>query len=228
MAPVHGQPARDSGVFLDSIRTHLRHHGPFYAAAVAGVVFFLLMRDMALMLRLVASGDLFFFDYLLLKAIDASSLTTQVLKERACDEDEGIVLVVVIVFAIIVVSSIAIISVLNGRQLTPVAIALAIAGAPLGWLTLHTLAAFHFANLFYGALARDSAGGGLKFPATQDPGIWEFLYFAFVVGMTAQTSDVEVTNTAMRRAVLNHSVASFFYNTAIIAMAVNAIVALAT
>lgn len=46
--------------------------------------------------------------------------------------------------------------------------------------------------------------------------------------MTAQTSDTEVSSTGMRRAVLAHSVVSFFYNTAIIAMAVNAVVSTAS
>ena len=46
--------------------------------------------------------------------------------------------------------------------------------------------------------------------------------------MTAQTSDTDVTDSRMRRATLGHSVVSFFYNTAIIAMAVNAVVAVAS
>ncbi len=45
--------------------------------------------------------------------------------------------------------------------------------------------------------------------------------------MTAQVSDVQVLSTKMRRATLGHALVSFFFNTAIIAMAVNAIVAIA-
>ena len=44
-----------------------------------------------------------------------------------------------------------------------------------------------------------------------EPGAWGFLYYAFVVGMTAQVSDVQVLSTAMRRATLAHGVVSFFY-----------------
>ena len=40
--------------------------------------------------------------------------------------------------------------------------------------------------------------------------------------MTAQTSDVQIASVRMRKAVLAHSVASFFYNTVILALAVNA------
>jgi uncharacterized membrane protein len=55
--------------------------------------------------------------------------------------------------------------------------------------------------------------------------LWDFIYFSLVIGMTAQVSDVQVRTTAMRRAVTGHSVVSFFFNTVLIAMAVNAAVA---
>ena len=56
----------------------------------------------------------------------------------------------------------------------------------------------------------------------------DFLYFSFVIGMTCQVSDVQVKTMVMRRAILGHGVASFFFNTVFIAMAVNAAVALAS
>jgi len=48
-----------------------------------------------------------------------------------------------------------------------------------------------------------------------------------VIGMTAQTSDVGVTTTAMRKVTLLHSIVSFFFNTVLVAAAVNAAVSLA-
>ena len=50
----------------------------------------------------------------------------------------------------------------------------------------------------------------------------EFLYHSFTIGMTAQTSDVAVTTTGMRRLTLLQAVISFFYSTVLIALAVNA------
>jgi uncharacterized membrane protein len=58
--------------------------------------------------------------------------------------------------------------------------------------------------------------------------VWEFLYYAFTIGTTAQTSDTNVRDTKMRRATLWHSIVSFFYNTAIIAMSINALIAIAS
>ncbi len=64
----------------------------------------------------------------------------------------------------------------------------------------------------------------MRFPGKGDPDAWDFLYASFTIGMTAQVSDVEVTTPQMRRAVLVHGVASFFYNTGILALAVIAAV----
>jgi len=66
--------------------------------------------------------------------------------------------------------------------------------------------------------------GGLVFPGNGEPGAWDFLYFAFVIGMTGQVSDVAVASTPLRRVVLAHAVVSFFYYAVILAVAVNAAV----
>ena len=42
-----------------------------------------------------------------------------------------------------------------------------------------------------------------------------------VIGMTAQVSDVQVQSSVMRRLTLAHGVVSFFFNTVILALAVN-------
>jgi uncharacterized membrane protein len=103
-------------------------------------------------------------------------------------------------------------------------------GALLGWFVLHTVMAFHYADIYYfdDPETHDDDSHDLEFPGSALPGPWDFLYFSFVVGMTAQVSDVQVKTSVMRRAVLFHGVASFFFNTVFIAMAVNAAVALAS
>jgi uncharacterized membrane protein len=53
------------------------------------------------------------------------------------------------------------------------------------------------------------------------PDYWDFLYFSFVIGMTCQVSDVQVTSRAMRRMTLLHGVLSFFFNTVILALSVS-------
>ncbi|MGE8585658.1 MAG: DUF1345 domain-containing protein, partial [Agrobacterium tumefaciens] len=93
-----------------------------------------------------------------------------------------------------------------------------------------TMTALHYAHLYWRPETVDGKRkhrGGMDFPATKEPCGYDFLYFAVVIGMTAQTSDVAVTTTPMRKVTLLHSIVSFFFNTVLVAAAVNAAVALA-
>ena len=67
---------------------------------------------------------------------------------------------------------------------------------------------------------------GLLFPCGEEPDYWDFMYFAFVLGMTFQVSDVQITNPAVRRFALLHGVLAFFFNVVIIALTVNLIAGL--
>ena len=86
--------------------------------------------------------------------------------------------------------------------------------------------AFHYAYLYYSDPEEQRRPAVCDFPDTPEPGAADFLYYSFVVGMTAQVSDVQVTSTRIRKTMLGHSIVSFFFNTVLIAMAVNAVVAL--
>lgn len=94
----------------------------------------------------------------------------------------------------------------------------------LSWLTVHTYFAVHYAHSYYDD-ADDVPGGptkqGLRFPSEPLPDYWDFLYYAFVVGMTAQVADVDITGREMRRMTLVHGMISFLFNTVILAFTVN-------
>ncbi len=64
-------------------------------------------------------------------------------------------------------------------------------------------------------------GGGLQFPGTPDPQLVDFTYFSYTMGASFAVSDVEATNRRMRVRILVHSVWSFFYNAAIVAMGIS-------
>ena len=90
------------------------------------------------------------------------------------------------------------------------------------WTLTHTTFAFRYAHLFYGDADADPGDdGGLAFPREPAPDYWDFLYFSFVIGMTCQVSDVQVTSRRIRRLALAHGVLSFLFNTIILALAVN-------
>jgi uncharacterized membrane protein len=104
-----------------------------------------------------------------------------------------------------------------------ISIAVSVLTIILSWLLIHTVFALFYAHEFHGESKGGGrgSGGGLDFPDDPTPDYLDFLYFSFVVGITAQTSDVAVTSRAMRRVVMLHGILSFFFNTAVIALAVN-------
>ena len=87
----------------------------------------------------------------------------------------------------------------------------------MSWLFIHTIMAQHYAHDFY---LRE--GPGLIFPdRIKEPDYWDFAYFAFTIGVAAQTADIAIASPRIRRVALAHSVLAFFFNTAILALAIN-------
>ena len=207
----------------------LSRHGRFYTALASGLATALAARVLGFDAPLLAGGDVFYLVFLLLCGVMIAGQKTGDLKKRAKTEDEGIVIVLLITLATMAFFTDAVFSALNRKHgIELPTLLLAGVGAPLGWFVLHTVMAFHYADIHYFD-DPDIEGDekDLDFPGRGDPGAWDFLYYSFVVGMTAQVSDVQVRTTVMRRATLLHGVVSFFFNTVFIAMAVNAGVALA-
>ncbi len=93
-------------------------------------------------------------------------------------------------------------------------------GVISAWGVLHTSYALHYAYLYYRS---EESPGGLAFPGEQSPKQRDFAYFAFTVGTSFAVSDVDVTDDAMRQAVLGHQILSFFYNTSILATVITII-----
>jgi uncharacterized membrane protein len=94
----------------------------------------------------------------------------------------------------------------------------------LTWLFANTVYGLHYAHLYY---TRDEDGGkdrgGLDFPDTKTPDYFDFAYFSFTLGMTFQTSDVEIASPRIRRIVTLHSFAAFVFNIGVIAFTINAL-----
>ena len=100
---------------------------------------------------------------------------------------------------------------------------LALAGSTLllAWLFGNLLYAIHYAHSYY---LDDGSGqdcGGLEFPGDDDPVYWDFAYFAFVLGMTFQVSDVQIKRMPLRRTALIHSLIAFLFNLGVIALTVS-------
>lgn len=114
---------------------------------------------------------------------------------------------------------------LQGRN-DAAAIALVIATLVLAWLFSNTIYALHYAHLYYSD--RDAAGlgdgkdaGGLEFPKCDEPDYWDFVYFSFTLGMTFQTSDVDISSRRIRRIVTGQCLAAFVFNIGVLAFTIN-------
>lgn len=87
----------------------------------------------------------------------------------------------------------------------------------LAWLFSNTVYALHYAHLYY----RPGSKGGLQFAGDAEPDYGDFIYFAFTLGMTFQTSDTAVTTPPLRRVVTAHSIAAFVFNIGVLAFTIN-------
>lgn len=92
----------------------------------------------------------------------------------------------------------------------------------LSWLVTHVVFAVRYSHEYYTtSLGRAEVDGGLQFPGEDAPDYWDFVYFALVLGMTFQVSDVEITSRKLRRLASVHGLIGFLFNTVIVALTVN-------
>lgn len=130
------------------------------------------------------------------------------------DQGSGFILFVTIFAAIASLTAI-VADLGHAKQEGASVLLLSVATLILSWLFMHTVFAFHYAHRYY------LEPTCIVFPGTNEPDYWDFIYFAMVIGMTAQVSDVTTGGPGMRRLVLIHSVIAFFFNTAVLALGVN-------
>jgi len=147
------------------------------------------------------------------------------LRERAAEEDESALVLLLFSGLAAFVSLGAIVAELGGLTKgdwgqTASCVTLSIVTILLSWSFVHASFALHYAHEFYGE-GRDRKIGGMTFPDDEEPDYWDFTYVAFTIGMCAQVSDVTVSSKSIRRTVLVHSVISFLFNAALLALTVN-------
>ena len=192
----------------------------FIAVAIGVVAFFLLPNSLRLVTRLLIAWDVFIAFYLLLVYAMMLRSEHHYIRRQAVLQDDGR-FVILMVAALGAFASIAAIVYELGASHHGVAeLVLATITIALSWAAVHTTFALHYAHAYY----RGARPGGLQFPSgdKQDHAdYWDFVYFSFVIGMTAQVSDVGITDKIIRRTATAHGIISFIYNTALLALTVN-------
>ena len=108
-----------------------------------------------------------------------------------------------------------------GGKSSALGIVLIVTTLALAWLFSNTIYALHYAHLFYTRNDEGKDSGGITVPASDEPDYWDFIYFSFTLGMTFQTSDVEITSRAIRRVVIGQCLAAFVFNIGVLAFTIN-------
>jgi uncharacterized membrane protein len=215
---------------------HGRHHAPYVVRIIRGRPRLFASGAVGLVLAAALPAEWWVTTRLLVAWVAAvvlylglvyhvmASASVASIRRRAALEDEGRMGLLVLTVSSALASLGAIIIELgsgqnlgNGRD--SLHLILAVVTILASWAFIHTIFALHYAHEFYHEGAR--VGGGLTFPGNEQPDYWDFVYFSFVVGMTAQVSDVGISSKPIRRTVTAHGVVSFIFNAALLALTVN-------
>lgn len=192
----------------------------FVSFAIGIVAFFLLPDSLRLVTRLLIGWDIFVAFYLVLVYALVFRSGLAHIRRNAILQDDGRFLILLVTATGAFASIAAIVLGLDETHRSGPELALATVTIALSWAAVHTTFALHYAHEFY----RGTKPGGLDFPKgheDEDPDYWDFVYFSFVIGMTAQVSDVGVTDKIIRRTATVHGIISFVFNTALVALMVN-------
>ena len=175
--------------------------------------------------RFLIAWDVAVALYLVLVVIVMHGATVAEMRKHSAREDEGRVGILLLTVVAAVVSLIAIILEMAGAQsgdpgTRPMRIVLALSTILLSWTFIHVSLALHYAHEFYDEDVGHTAAP-LKFPGSEPPDYWDFIYFSFVIGMTSQVSDVQITSKAMRHTATWHGIISFLFNIALLSLMIN-------
>jgi uncharacterized membrane protein len=179
--------------------------------------FFLLPQAWMTVTRLLVAWDITIALFLVFAFIMMWRTDMSHVKRNAVVQDEGRFSILIITATAAFASLAAIVAELSGAHGNPPVLIFASVTIALSWVAVHTIFALHYAHEYY----HGGQAGGMNFPNDDKPDYWDFVYFSFVIGMTAQVSDVAVTDKIVRRTATAHGIISFGFNTALLALMIN-------
>ena len=217
--------------FPDLICRQDARHRLVVALIAATVVFLSLRGHVHPSTEAIATWDTFVFFVLLLAWLTILTTPVHKLRSRAKEQDVSrlVIFIFVVVAACAALFAVGFLISVNKALLRghfTAHLLLALGTVIFSWSVVHTAFGLRYAHAFYGD--SDQPGerrhaGGLVFPGERMPDYFDFAYFSFVIGMTCQVSDVQITSRRMRRLTLVQSVLSFGFNTVILALVINTV-----
>lgn len=216
------------------ITTPMQRHMLFAMSACFGAVALVVALLLHAPLAYSIGANAFFAAYVILVVSQMPTFTGKYLSKNARATDMPVLVIFAVTLVVVGFALISLFLLINQKDRGhPIELVFALLSIPLGWFTIHAMAALHYAHVYWmdgdevdTTTKKKIPVGGLLFPGDKRPEGWDFLYFSTVIGMTAQTADTNISTTHMRCVVLVHSILSFFFNTVIVAAAVNLAVSL--
>lgn len=210
------------------------HHRLFTGCFVAVLTFLGLHGRVTFPTQLVVAWNAFALTVMVLAWVVICTKDPYEARRNARLQDASATFLFVLVISAATVSVLAVGLLLgSAKNLPPTGLAehivLSVTAVFFSWMLVHTLFALRYAYIYFRdahKVERHAVSGGLIFPGKGSPDYLDFAYFSFVIGMTCQVSDVQISSPTIRRMALAHGLISFAFNTAILAMFVNIIAGL--
>ncbi len=205
-------------------------------------LFFLLPAHFRLSSKIVLASTTFtLISTLMIWAVIASTNVDD-LRKIAEKEDSSVSVIFILVLLLAFGSLFTVVLLLGSvKQLNTLVltqhILFSILAVASSWILVHSVYTLHYARIYYSNLLDEEnllkdndlpkrGMGGVDFPGDDEPDYMDFAYFSFIIGMTSQVSDVQITSRQVRRVALAHGLLSFLFNTFIVAISINIIAGL--
>lgn len=207
----------------------ISRHTPLMLALLAGlgvgIALAVSQNDFAALTRVLIAWDAAVAVYLIAVCLQTRGVTSQHMIEHAAEADEGRYFVLFVSIAAVAASLTAIILELQAN-LEPgmgksAHLGFVVVTVALSWLFVHTSFAKHYAHDYYGPAEGGGVRQGLIFPGGEEPDFGDFFHFSLVIGVAAQTADIQISAKPIRRIVTLHGVLAFVFNTVILALTIN-------
>jgi uncharacterized membrane protein len=215
--------------WLGRLDSHIRQ---IVAIAVA-VIILLIFQEHGRppLVHFIALWDVYALVVLLMEWTTILTADPQIVQKTARLQDSSRTIIFFGVIAAACFSMGAVLFILHEHQTLPnrmggIHLGMAVLAVVESWALIHSMFALRYAHIFYRLRSEDKIkceGGGLEFPGKDSPDFLDFAYFAFVIGMTCQVADVNITSRFMRREALLHGLLAFAFNTFILALSINVI-----
>ncbi|MEO6134584.1 MAG: DUF1345 domain-containing protein [Ginsengibacter sp.] len=213
--------------FFEKINSYVKL---LISLSIGVIVYFLFtIKEMNPLTHFMLGWNTFSLCMIVLSLITFSITKAQQIRTQAKKQDPNRSVIFAIIIVATLASFLAVLLLILSKKDSPQHSAwetpVAIAGMLLSWFLIHTIFTLRYAHIYYSnhQTKSNTHAGGLEFPDDEKPEYFDFAYFSFVLGMTFQVSDVQITSKRLRKLALLHGLLSFIFNTIMIALTINLI-----